>query len=329
MLTKARCSWCHPAACVQMKKTQQEFRDMNLRDQTPASMLDWHREVYSAVQVRGERITRRRTVYPNGKPRTLDLEISPVRFRVPVGMADEGDVRVLSLMRTKPVILEDEELKEANRASMLMHFVQDAIFVLPRADGCKDEALFTNLVSRQRYGLESTSSPLTLERVLDTIEQSPEGRKDLIAAVQSLTVHSKPISVEVSTRRSKLHAPLGADRAGVLDQTMPARRKVIFSATKDPCSGRDALLVLEHDVSDVVRSREQVQEILCSILPEDIVDDLCAGRKVAARHHPCASIFFSDIVGFTSICSRCSPDQVTCVEAKATKFGSKGGLKEI
>ena len=49
---------------------------------------------------------------------------------------------------------------------------------------------------------------------------------------------------------------------------------------------------------------------LFDIFPRHIAEALQAGRKVEAEHKDCVTIFFSDIVGFTSISAHLDPRKV-------------------
>lgn len=54
----------------------------------------------------------------------------------------------------------------------------------------------------------------------------------------------------------------------------------------------------------------QVEDLVCRMLPKTIVDDLKQGKNVKAESFDSVTIFFSDIVGFTSICGQSTPLQV-------------------
>ncbi|KAJ1490873.1 hypothetical protein T484DRAFT_1664823 [Baffinella frigidus] len=59
-------------------------------------------------------------------------------------------------------------------------------------------------------------------------------------------------------------------------------------------------------------AQEQVRsdELLHSMLPSSVVEDLREGRKARGKHHEAVTILFSDIVGFTDISSLNKPQQV-------------------
>jgi class 3 adenylate cyclase len=54
----------------------------------------------------------------------------------------------------------------------------------------------------------------------------------------------------------------------------------------------------------------KVEELVCRMLPRKVVEDLKVGKSIKAESFDCVTIFFSDIVGFTRICSQSTPLQV-------------------
>ncbi|CAB9520615.1 Ephrin type-B receptor 3 (Fragment) [Seminavis robusta] len=53
------------------------------------------------------------------------------------------------------------------------------------------------------------------------------------------------------------------------------------------------------------------EDFLYKCFPRHVADSLVRGEKVAPESHDCVTIFFSDIVGFTTISSTCSPLKVS------------------
>ncbi|XP_060082275.1 uncharacterized protein LOC132561594 [Ylistrum balloti] len=58
------------------------------------------------------------------------------------------------------------------------------------------------------------------------------------------------------------------------------------------------------------KERKRSEALLCEMLPTTVAKKLMANEKVEPRMYKCATVFFSDIVGFTTICSGCTPLEV-------------------
>ena len=63
--------------------------------------------------------------------------------------------------------------------------------------------------------------------------------------------------------------------------------------------------------SETMQLLIQTDNLLYSVFPKHIADDLRAGRKVEPTYHDNVTIFFSDIVGFTELASEMDPLKVS------------------
>ena len=61
---------------------------------------------------------------------------------------------------------------------------------------------------------------------------------------------------------------------------------------------------------DKARRQSKTEKVLCDLFPQHVARDILAGRKVEPEHHSGVTIFFSDIVGFTTIAQQMTPDRV-------------------
>ena len=76
-----------------------------------------------------------------------------------------------------------------------------------------------------------------------------------------------------------------------------------------PLCGQSLFLALEEKAK---RTTTQ-QRLLQDLFPEHIARDLLAGKKVEPEQHDCVTIYFSDIVGFTTISSKLSAQEVSAL----------------
>lgn len=72
----------------------------------------------------------------------------------------------------------------------------------------------------------------------------------------------------------------------------------------EPVTSRDQKLANKKD-------KKMTQDLLYDVFPRHIADALKVGRKVEPESHELVTIFFSDIVGFTSMSQRMSPMKVS------------------
>jgi hypothetical protein len=282
--------WGNKAILSQVKKTLHEFQTLDLNAQTSPQMLEWNREVYRKVQVDGEVLEKRRTVYPGGQVVILDLKYSRFCVRMPPDESGVSDVKLVCLVHARKVDLNDEAMKEANRAAMLMNFAEDSIFLLPVEDG---PALYTNLRARRAYapvhseaGEESSGRAAAdngaqlsagLDLVLDTFDfDHADERQALRERIVALKMGDQTVTLEQKTNTEQK----------MLRPEMPLHREISFTPVQDPFTAKPAILVLEHDISEIKETllrlndlTQQGRRLLYSMLPDDVANDLEHGSE--------------------------------------------------
>ncbi|EPB74361.1 adenylate/guanylate cyclase catalytic domain protein [Ancylostoma ceylanicum] len=60
-------------------------------------------------------------------------------------------------------------------------------------------------------------------------------------------------------------------------------------------------------------AQKKADELLSELLPKSVAEELKVGRRVDAKNYKSASILYSDIVGFTSLCSESEPMEVVAL----------------
>ena len=87
---------------------------------------------------------------------------------------------------------------------------------------------------------------------------------------------------------------------------------------------------LQETSDELANEKRKTEEILESVFPLDIAKKLTHKEPVPARLIDNVTMLFSDIVGFTSICSRCAPmDVVEMLNSLYTKFDKLCGELDL
>lgn len=87
---------------------------------------------------------------------------------------------------------------------------------------------------------------------------------------------------------------------------------------------------LEHAHQALEEEKKKTVDLLCSIFPCEVAQQLWQGQIVQAKKFSNVTMLFSDIVGFTAICSQCSPLQViTMLNALYTRFDQQCGELDV
>ncbi|ELT89212.1 hypothetical protein CAPTEDRAFT_213138 [Capitella teleta] len=68
--------------------------------------------------------------------------------------------------------------------------------------------------------------------------------------------------------------------------------------------------IVEERTADLVEEKKKTDRLLNRLLPSSVADQLKAGKSVTPQNYECSSIYFSDIVGFTTISCDSSPMQI-------------------
>ncbi|XP_033615790.1 guanylate cyclase soluble subunit alpha-1 [Fukomys damarensis] len=87
---------------------------------------------------------------------------------------------------------------------------------------------------------------------------------------------------------------------------------------------------LEQAHQALEEEKKKTVDLLCSIFPSEVAQQLWQGEVVQAKKFSDVTMLFSDIVGFTAICSQCSPLQViTMLNALYTLFDQQCGELDV
>ncbi|XP_018425242.1 PREDICTED: guanylate cyclase soluble subunit alpha-2-like [Nanorana parkeri] len=141
---------------------------------------------------------------------------------------------------------------------------------------------------------------------------------------------------------------LGSPRVDKLDELM--RRGLHLSEIPIHDATRDVILVgeqakaqdglkkrmdklkdtLEKTHQALEEEKKKTVDLLYSIFPGDVAQQLWEGKSVPARKFYDVTMLFSDIVGFTAICAQCTPMQViSMLNELYTRFDYQCGFLDI
>ncbi|KAF3687716.1 Guanylate cyclase soluble subunit beta-1 [Channa argus] len=91
-----------------------------------------------------------------------------------------------------------------------------------------------------------------------------------------------------------------------------------------------AKAALEHAHQALEEEKKKTVDLLFSIFPGTVAQQLWQGQTVQAKKFDRVTMLFSDLVGFTAVCSRCTPMQViTMLNELYTRFDHQCGELDV
>ena len=75
--------------------------------------------------------------------------------------------------------------------------------------------------------------------------------------------------------------------------------------------------MVEHKTKELEEEKQKTEDFLNRMLPPSVASRLSKGLPVEPKAYGNVTIYFSDIVGFTSLSSQCTPIQVSKLLATA------------
>eukprot|EP01135_Chromosphaera_perkinsii_P002054 Nk52_evm15s216 gene=Nk52_evmTU15s216 len=127
-------------------------------------------------------------------------------------------------------------------------------------------------------------------------EKCPPLLQDLIIECCSFDPEERPSAKNVSDQITKMNPNKGSltdNMAKMLENYAKNLEKIVADRT-----------------AQLAEQSDKVQTLLYEMLPREVADKLIMSEKIEPESFDCATIFFSDIVGFTKIAAQSTPIQV-------------------
>eukprot|EP00049_Salpingoeca_infusionum_P010535 m.182392 g.182392 ORF g.182392 m.182392 type:complete len:1996 (-) comp14668_c0_seq4:2510-8497(-) len=143
----------------------------------------------------------------------------------------------------------------------------------------------------------ATATETTSDSLRPTIAADCDQRlKHLMGVCWQDNPSSRPSFKEILTELNSIHPSKGS----MVDNLIKMLEKY----------SQDLEGLVSERTLELAEEKQKVEDLVCRMLPPKIVQDLKVGKNIKAESFEQVTIFFSDIVGFTRICSQSSPFQV-------------------
>ena len=161
-----------------------------------------------------------------------------------------------------------------------------------------------------KFMLNGRSSP-SLSSKLETLENTVKTVLGTNSTDSFNSGHDVPKS-----KKSKLSSTKSLEPEGVVVKS-PLDNKLSISSLPPeiqcPKQLIPAAVSIAEDLEkmkEMVRDTEKTKELITKMLPNDVARQLKSGTYVAPKEYENVTIYFSDIIGFTTLASELKPKQV-------------------
>ena len=201
------------------------------------------------------------------------------------GLADDENIKARTLLWTPPERLNDPDLPRTKEGDVYA-FAILLVEIFTRDDPYCEES----------YTMEPVDI-IDSVKVDDTRPQLPMDFPSTVIPILSKAWH-----------RSQMERPSFREVKRVLDASKPSKKSVLDCMME---AMEDYTIVLEEKVAERTHElQEAIQkttDLLHKMLPPVVARKLSEGKPVAPEFFDSVTIFFSDIVGFTSLASESTP----------------------
>ncbi|KHJ48843.1 hypothetical protein D918_01148 [Trichuris suis] len=155
-----------------------------------------------------------------------------------------------------------------------------------------DCLLARDIVERVRVGMQPVFRPLVMDTNFDNVilnvmtrcwSENPDDRPDFRMVRKQVTSLTREF-----------------ETSNIVDNLLRRMEQYANNLEK----------LVQDRTADYLQEKQKAENLLYQLLPKSVASQLIKGEPVKAEAFDCVTIYFSDIVGFTSLCAESTPMQV-------------------